>query len=167
MDIVLKDGRAACVRAMLPTDEEELLQAFERLGPDGRYMRFLTAKRYANVERLRTVLASFPEKGFAVAATVAAEDGIDIVGTASFMRTGEAGGCEFAIAVLPAWAGAGLGRILLEAVIGAARDQGLAHMEGFVLAANRPMLALATRLGFRVAADPEDPSMRIARLDLT
>jgi hypothetical protein len=82
VDAVLRDGRAVHVRAIQPSDEEELLQAFDRLGADSRYMRFMHAVREANVPRLRQVLGSFPDKGLAIAATVPAADGIDIVGAA-------------------------------------------------------------------------------------
>jgi acetyltransferase len=164
-EVTLRDGRCVHVCAILPTDEEEILQAFDHMGPEARYMRFMSPRRSANVERLRAVLASFPEKGMAIAATVPAADGIDIVGTASFMLTGE-GGCEFAISITDDWAGAGLGRVLLEALVGAARDRGLAHMQGYVLATNPGMLRLAQRVGFEVRADPEDRSVRIVTLIL-
>jgi hypothetical protein len=72
VDAVLRDGRAVHVRAIQPSDEEELLQAFDRLGADSRYMRFMHAVREANVPRLRQVLGSFPDKGLAIAATVPA-----------------------------------------------------------------------------------------------
>jgi hypothetical protein len=39
-------------------------------------------------------------------------------------------------------------------------------MEGFVLAANKPMLALAARVGFSVSIDPDDRSIRLCRLRL-
>jgi hypothetical protein len=39
-------------------------------------------------------------------------------------------------------------------------------MEGFVLAKNRPMLRLAARLGFSIAPDPDDASVRICQLRL-
>jgi RimJ/RimL family protein N-acetyltransferase len=164
-EIALRDGRSVQVRAILPSDEEEILQAFDRMGMDARYMRFMTSVRHANVPRLRNVLASLPQKGLAIAATVPAPDGIDIVGTASFVMDG-AGGCEFAISILEAWGGAGLGRGLMEALIGAAKDRGLAEMKGFVLAQNRAMLRLAERVGFKVKADPEDFSVRIVTLAL-
>jgi acetyltransferase len=165
-EIRLRDGRTVRVRAMLPTDEEELLQAFDRLGPEARYMRFMSTVQHVNVDRLHTVLASFPAKGFAIAATVPAPDGIDIVGTASFMVAAEGGACEFAIAILGEWAGAGLGRQLMEAVIEAARGRGLTRMHGFVLATNQPMLRLAARVGFKAKADPDDFRVRIVSLDL-
>ena len=39
-------------------------------------------------------------------------------------------------------------------------------MEGFVLAGNTPMLALARKLGFEVTASDEGPRVRHVRLDL-
>jgi hypothetical protein len=40
------------------------------------------------------------------------------------------------------------------------------EMDGFVLAINQPMLRLARRLGFSIAADPDDRSVCICRLRL-
>ena len=40
-DVTLRDGRVVHLRAMLPTDEKELLQAFERMPDEARYMRFM------------------------------------------------------------------------------------------------------------------------------
>jgi GNAT superfamily N-acetyltransferase len=165
-EIALRNGRTVRVRAIEPSDEEELLQAFDRFGAESRYMRFMHSVKEANVARLRAVLDSFPGKGLAIAATVPAEDGIDIVGTASFVIGADGQGCEFAISVTDGWAGAGLGRALLTELIGAARRRGLREMEGFVLAQNTPMLKLAARLGFAVRRDPDDFSQCICRLGL-
>ena len=66
IDITLRDGRTVHLRAIRSADEEELLQAFERLDPDARYMRFMRVVREANVDRLRSFLALFPESGTAL-----------------------------------------------------------------------------------------------------
>ena len=165
-DVALRNGRTVRLRAIGPADEEELLQAFDRLGADARYMRFMHSVREANIPRLRKVLDSFPEKGLAVAATVPAEDGIDIVGSATFMIGPRGDDCEFALSVVDEWAGAGLGRALLSALVEAARRRGLREMTGFVLAQNDAMLRLAARLGFEVRRDPDDFSQCICRLAL-
>jgi acetyltransferase len=165
-DATLRDGRAVHVRAMRPSDEGELLQAFDRLGPDARYMRFMRTVREINLERLRKALASFPESGFGIVATVPAADGIDIAGSAIFVIGNDPSSCEFAITIAAEYGGAGLGRTLLTALVAAAKRRGLKEMEGFVLAANKPMLRLAARVGFSVARDPDDPSIRICRLPL-
>ena len=165
-EAVLRDGRTVRLRALLPSDEEELLQAFDRLGPDARYMRFMVAVGNPDVTRLRSVLASFPAKGFAIGAIVPAPGGIDIVGTASFMVLPGGKDCEFALSITGEWTGAGLGRILMEALVKAARGRGLDRMHGYVLARNQPMLGLAARLGFEAAPDPDDASLRVVTLAL-
>ena len=165
-DASLRDGRAVHVRAMRPADEAELLQAFERMSADARYMRFMRAVREPNVEQLRRVLASFPAQGIGLVATVPAADGIDIVGSAIAVITGDGRHCEFAITVADRFGGAGLATLLMKTLIEAATRRGLVEMEGYVLAINQPMLRLASRLGFRIQADPEDGSVRLCRLQL-
>jgi RimJ/RimL family protein N-acetyltransferase len=165
-DITLRDGRAVHVRAMRPADEAEILQAFDRLSADARYMRFMHAVREPNVERVRKVLASFPGSGLGIVATVPAADGIDVVGTAIFVIGSDPSTCEFAITIAADYGGAGLGRAMLAALVDAAKRRGLKEMEGFVLAANKPMLRLAARVGFSVSIDPDDRSIRLCRLHL-
>jgi RimJ/RimL family protein N-acetyltransferase len=162
-DATLRDGRAVHIRAMRPTDEAELLQAFDRMSDDARYMRFMRSVREPNVERLRKVLASFPESGIGIVATVPAADGIDIVGSA-ILVVGGGTTCEFATTVASGFGGIGLARTLMTALIEAARQRGLKEMEGFVLAENQSMLGLARRLGFTISVDPDDRALRICRL---
>jgi RimJ/RimL family protein N-acetyltransferase len=166
VDITLRDGRAVHIRAMRPADEAEILQAFDRLSADARYMRFMRAVREPNMERVRKTLASFPGSGLGVVATAPAADGIDIVGSAIFVLGSDPATCEFAITIAADYGGAGLGRTLLTALVGAAKQRGLKEMEGFVLAANKPMLGLAARVGFSVSIDPDDRSIRLCRLRL-
>ena len=129
-------------------------------------MRFMRFVRDVNVQRLRAALDSFPEGGNGIVATVPADDGSDIVASAVFFV-----GKDAALRVRDVRAvrfnGVGLATILLTALIDAARTRGLKTMEGFVLKVNAPMLRLAQRLGFSVAADPDDGAIRICRLDLT
>ena len=73
---------------------------------------------------------------------------------------------EFAITVAADHGRTGLGRVLMTALIEAARRRGLYEMEGFVLAVNQPMLRLAAGLGFTISNDPDDFSVRLCRLRL-
>lgn len=165
-DVTLRDGRVVHLRAILPTDEKEFLQAFGRMSEETRYMRFMRTVREVNVQRLREVLESFPAGGSGIVATVPAEDGADIVASAVFFVGADPTTCEFAITVQSDFGGAGLATTLLTALIDAARKRGLITMEGFVLAANEPMLSLAKRVGFSVAAHPDDHAIRVCRLHL-
>jgi acetyltransferase len=129
-------------------------------------MRFMRSVREPNVERLRKALASVPESGIGIVATVPAADGFDIVGSAMYVIGNDPTTCEFAISVGSAFGGVGLARTLMRALVDSARARGLEQMEGFVLAANQPMLRLARRLGFSVTPDPDDPTVRLCRLPL-
>jgi acetyltransferase len=154
------------LRAVAPADEAEILQAFERLSEEARYMRFMRIVHAPDRERLRSVLASFPEAGIGLVATVPADDGLDIVGSAIAVVGVDPTRCEFAITVAAGFGGVGLATALMTALIDAARRRGLAEMEGFVLSQNRAMLGLAKRLGFSIAYEPGDASVRICRLTL-
>jgi acetyltransferase len=165
-DITLRDGRTVHLRDMRATDESEILQAFERMSEDARYMRFMRVVREPNVERLRKALALFPEQGIGLVATVPAADGVDIVGSAIAVIESDPGACEFAINVDKRFGGTGLATALMKQLIGSARARGLKVMEGYVLAENQSMLRLAKRLGFSIAPDPEDRSVRICSLPL-
>lgn len=165
-DITLRDGRRVHLRPLQSTDAGEILQAFERLSEEARYLRFMAVVKEVDQRRLREALAHFPQRGAAIAATVPAADGIDIVGAASFIIGPDTSGCEFSITVADEWKGAGLGKRLMLALIDAARHRGLRMMEGYVLASNRPMLALAKGLGFQSRSDPGEQTVRIVRLAL-
>jgi len=165
-DVTLRDGRSVHIRAVHPSDEAEFLQAFDRMSPDARYMRFMRFVREPNLDRLRKVLASFPEGGDGIVATLPAADGIDIAGSAVYIVGNDPTTCEFAITVGSEFGGVGLAGKLMSALIGVAKARGMTEMDGFVLAVNQPMLRLARRLGFSVAPDPEDRAVRICRLRL-
>ena len=165
-DLALRDGRTVHLRSVSPADEAEILQAFERLSDEARYMRFMRIVNAPDRDRLRAVLASFPEAGIGLVATVPADDGLDIVGSAIAVYSADRTSCEFAITVASGFGGVGLAKALMIELIDEARRRGLAAMEGFVLSQNRAMLGLAKRLGFSIAYEPGDASVRICRLAL-
>ena len=166
VDVALRDGRSVHLRALQERDETELLQTFERLSDATRYMRFMRVVREPDREHLRRMLASFPQAGVGIVATVPAVDGIDIVGSAMAVFTADRPSCEFAITVASEFGRAGLATRMMTALIDEARRRGRQEMEGFVLAQNHPMLRLARRLGFRIESEPGDPTVRICRLSL-
>jgi acetyltransferase len=151
------------IRAMGPADENALLDAFQRLSPEARYLRFMRVVGDPNIERLRAALESFPESGFGI---VAVDSSGEIAGSAVFFIGRDRTCCEFSTTVTGEYGGQGLGRALMSALIAAAKQRGLSEMEGFVLARNQPMLRLAARLGFEILPDPEDAAVRICRLRL-
>ena len=165
-DLTLRDGRVVHLRAVTPADESEFFQAFERMSDNARYMRFMRVVRAPDPQRVRATLASFPEAGIGIVATVPAADGIDIVASAIAIFAADRTSCEFAITVASEFGGVGLATAMMTTLIDQARRRGLKEMEGFVLTQNQSMLRLAKRLGFRIESEPGDPTVRMCRMTL-
>jgi acetyltransferase len=165
-DLTLRDGRVVHLRDVTPADESEFFQAFERMSDNARYMRFMRVVRAPDAQRVRATLASFPEAGIGIVATVPADDGVDIVASAIAIIGASGHSCEFAITVASDYGGAGLATTMMTTLIDQARQRGLKEMEGFVLTQNQSMLRLAKRLGFRIESAPGDPTVRMCRMTL-
>jgi acetyltransferase len=73
---------------------------------------------------------------------------------------------EYAILLRSDLKGRGLGWRLMQHLIAYARSEGLAEVQGSVLAENTTMLRMCRELGFTVEAEPADPSTRSVALSL-
>jgi acetyltransferase len=100
----------------------------------------------------------------ALAAT-AMLDGETLLGVARYVRDKDDQAAEFALVVADSWQGRGIGARLMAKLIDAARRRGVKRLYGEILATNRPMLGLATKLGFTLQRHA-DPTITRALLDL-
>lgn len=150
--ISLRDGREVTLRAIVEADATEIVQAFERLSAESRYYRFMRYKKKIDCASLERGVRPQPGSEFAFVATIPAADGIDIVGAGQYVRAGEGNDrtCEFAITVAEDWRGSGLATRLLASLVRRARRDGYETMEGWVMAQNTPMLAVARKLHFKI-----------------
>jgi acetyltransferase len=55
----------------------------------------------------------------------------------------------------------------MQTIIEYARSEGLRTIEGQVLKDNVTMLQMCAELGFRIASDPDDPSVNVVSLGLS
>lgn len=163
----LRDGREVTLRAIVPADAPEIVQAFERLSAESRYNRFMQHKKQIDGAALERGVHPRPGRDFAFVATIPAADGIDIVGAAQYVPASEGNEqtCEFAITVAEDWRGTGLAGQLLASLVRRARRDGYQAMEGWVLAENTAMLALAHKLRFKTEAVPGEAALlRVQRV---
>lgn len=152
-EVQLQGGTAVRLRAILPSDKERLQAGLLELSPESQYLRFFTAKpRLTDAE-----LAYFTELDgwdhFAIGATTIAADGSDGagVGVARFVRMpGESEVAEPAIVVIDALQGKGLGTVLMERLIEAAREREIRWFRSEFLAVNDPIRALLEKLSSQV-----------------
>jgi GNAT superfamily N-acetyltransferase len=159
-EITLKNGTTVRLRPILPSDKERLRAGLLALSPESQYLRFFTAKpRLTDAE-----LAYFTELDgwdhFAIGATTIAPDGSDGdgVGVARFVRLpGERDVAEPAIVVIDALQGQGLGTVLMERLIEAAREREIRSFRSEFLAVNDPIRALLEKLSPQVTFTQDGP----------
>lgn len=161
--VALRDGREVTLREIVEADAPEIVQAFDRLSDQSRYNRFMQHKKQLDDATLQRGVRPQPGRDFAFVATIPAADGIDIVGAAQYVRAGDGEGkgktCEFAITVAEDWRGNGLAARLLGSLVRRARRDRYETIEGWVIAENAAMLALARKLGFKVETVPGDATV--------
>lgn len=156
-DIVrARDGAAVTVRFAEPSDAEELQHYFRSLSVRSRYSRFFGAL----MELPRALLDRFvhisEDDGFTAIATRMVDGFPTIVGEARYVVHPESGSFEFGLSVHDRWQGHGIGAALLDNLECRAAALGAKRMVGDTLRSNAPMLSLARRAGFAVAAHPDD-----------
>jgi acetyltransferase len=143
-------GVEVTVRPMRAADLPLEAEFVRRLSAQSRYERFMVTLSELPAAKLKLLTDVDQVHHVALVATVAGDGGEAMVGVVRYIVDASGSGCEFAIAIDDGWHHSGLAGILMQALIEVARSRGLRTMEGFVLAANAPMLHFAHQLGFEV-----------------
>jgi GNAT superfamily N-acetyltransferase len=167
IDVRLRDGRRATLRAVRPGDRDALQAAVRRLSAEARHSRFMSALHELSPRLLEQAVNPKEERELQLVAVQGEGPKPAIVGGARYSGIAGSKDCEFAVAVADDWQGTGLARRLLETLMRAARARGFERMEGYILASNARMLGLARRLGFAQAESPEGLTVRLVRRDLS
>jgi acetyltransferase len=143
-EIALHDGSRVHVRPIRPEDADLELRFFAGLSERSRYHRFMQHLP----ELPPRMLARFTQLDYdRELALVALDDG-KFVAVGRYAPNPDGRTAEFALTVADAWQNRGLGRALLQRLCDAARAAGYEALYGHILAENRGMLDLATRMGF-------------------
>ncbi len=79
-----------------------------------------------------------------------------MLGEARYVADPDDRTCEFGIMIEDSWQKSGVAGLLMDALTRAARNRGLAVIEGIVLSTIAMMLRFARALGFEVQAVPGD-----------
>lgn len=162
--LTLRDGRVCGLRAIRPDDAAMLQALVAGLTPESRYNRFAATLTELPPETLgRFTLIDYEREMALVAVRSAAADGSEpeqIIGVARYTVNPNGSSAEFALLVADTCSGQGLGKRLMEHLMAAAREQGLAVLEGLVLRQNTAMLKLVRALGFAVKPFDEDEDFK-------
>jgi GNAT superfamily N-acetyltransferase len=147
---VLSDGTPVVLRHIRPSDAAELRRGFHALSPESRYRRFFVGMSDLTDRALRYLTDVDGHDHVAIVAVGYAPDLKTEIGygIGRFVRVkGEPDVAEAAITVVDPMQKKGLGRLLATTLAEAARERGIHHFRGEVLASNRPMRQMLEELG--------------------
>lgn len=143
--LTLRDGTPCVLRPIQPEDKELLYRGFLRLSPESRYRRFFAVKNDLSDRELRYLTEVDGVHHFALGAV--SPDGSEGLGVARFIQlAGEPGIAEAAIAVADEHQGKGLGSLLFQRLVAAARERGVVRFRCEMLCSNQGMADLVRAL---------------------
>jgi acetyltransferase len=162
--LAIADGTGIFVRPMRPEDEPLLHKFLEKVSAEDVRLRFFApVKAFSH-----PFLARLTQLDYARAMAFAALDETsgEVLGIVRLHADANYEKAEYAILIRSDLKGRGLGWQLMELMIRYARSEGLRHIEGQVLQENDAMLQMCRQLGFRIADDPHDGTIRAVSLQL-
>ncbi len=163
--VALGDGTRVYLRRLREADLHRSREFYAALSPRSRYLRLMQQAPRLPPSTLNALRGQLRDPRCRVlVATVAHGAADEIIGGGRIVPAHGRRTCEFAMTIIDAWQGRGVGRVILAALLAAARDLGYRRAEGYVLPSNIGMLALARRSRMRLSAMPDDPQvMRLTR----
>jgi GNAT superfamily N-acetyltransferase len=141
-----RDADALEIRPITPEDKGELLQAFEHLGPQSRYRRFLAPHGSLTPAEL-SYFTEVDHHDHEALVAVEPSSGAGI-GVARYIRSAEDPTvAELAVAVVDEWQCQGVGGRLVGALAERAREEGITSFSAVMLADNALMRSLLDEIG--------------------
>jgi ribosomal protein S18 acetylase RimI-like enzyme len=152
-EVRLDNGRMITIRPIRAGDAPALQAAHDRLSPQSKYRRFLTAKPHLTKADARYLVQVDGQDHVAMVATPV-DDPDRILAVARFVRLPEdPRTADFAIVVGDAFQQEGIGTKLMEHLSQTAAERGICRFRATVLAENGPAHRLVRGLPGRVAAE--------------
>ena len=154
--VTLKNGDVCLFRPILPEDEPALQRFIDQVTKEDLYYRYFSEINEFTHEDLANMTQIDYDREMAIVAVRRTDDGEEILGVTRAISDPDNVDAEFAVLVRSDLKGLGLGRRLLEKLIGYTRDHGLMRLNGITMPNNRGMVTLARKLGFTVDIQLED-----------
>lgn len=151
----LKNGKKIFIRPIMETDENLVIDFFERLSPQSLYLRFLTQLR-ALPEYMLYRFTHIDYKSEFALVGMFKENGKDaIVAIARYANTPHDNSTDLAVAVRDDWQCLGIGKALLKKVVDIGRENGIYRFEGMIHPDNKLIMQILLDLGYKLKYSPE------------
>ncbi|MEV5976665.1 GNAT family N-acetyltransferase [Streptomyces sp. NPDC052114] len=153
---LLADGTTVRIRAAGPADHARLRDLYEEMSPDNLRLRFFAASRRSAAQAAERACAP-PRPGYRA---LLAETAGRVIGLAEYERTDAPATAEISLAVAEGLHHRGIGTLLLEHLVSAARADGISTFTADALAENHEVLKVFADLGLRTARRFVGPEVR-------
>lgn len=164
---VLEGGESYLIRPIQADDRDRIIELFNHLSPESRYLRFAHAISKLPDEFLNDILHLDYKSEMALVAVIHSQnDTEEIVGIARYVTPPNQSICEFSLSVSDSHTAHGIGTNLMLDLIAHAKENGLQEMLGYVLSKNLKMLHLVSDLGFQITNLDDDPDFKTVSLFL-
>ncbi len=158
---LLTDGRTVQIRPARPSDRARVTEMYQAMSEANRRLRFFGLGRGQGVQTARRICG--PNRPGFLALLALHDD--RVVGTAEY-ESGTAGSADVALAVADDFHGCGVGTLLLEHLVHAARAEGVSVFTADTLAENSAVLEVFAELGLPTERRYEEGEVRwLIRLD--
>jgi acyl-CoA synthetase (NDP forming)/RimJ/RimL family protein N-acetyltransferase len=148
-EVAVLEERELKLRPVLPEDEPELQRLFDALTPEEVRLRFFVPRKaFSHRNTARFTQIDYDREMVLVLTEPGVPGSTPIHGLVQLISDPDNEKGEYAILVARSMTGQGLGRFLMQRIVGYARARGMKQVFGDVLADNSPMLRLVRSLGF-------------------
>ncbi|MFI5553576.1 GNAT family N-acetyltransferase [Streptomyces sp. NPDC051738] len=153
---LLADGTTVCIRPVRRDDHDQVQGLYEEMSPETLRLRFFAvSRRSAATAADRACAEQHP--GYR---SLLAETGGRVIGLAEYDSGGAGDTAEISIAVADGLHHRGVGTLLVEHLVSAARAEGITGFTADALSENHEVLKLFADLGLRTARRFEGPEVR-------
>jgi len=160
----LRDGTEARMRPIRPEDARAMQSAFLKMTPEDRRMRLFTPMNELrdDLAARHTAIDYDREMAFVIEDP---EHPGELWGGARIVADPDGATADYAVSTRSDVQRRGIGDTALRAVLAYAAERGIRTVRGSVLRENAAMRALAKRVGFHEARDPDDPACVLTTID--
>jgi RimJ/RimL family protein N-acetyltransferase len=158
--ITLADGTAVVVRGIRPEDAPALRRFHSRLSVHAIYHRFFAWLPELSEERAEYFTHLDPAYRQALVAQDP-DHPDELIGVIRYDRTPGTDRAEYAAVVADRWQAHGLGRIITHELIQIAWEQGIRHLDAFILPDNHPMRQVLAHMDLPMTVRWEDEMIHV------
>lgn len=157
---ITRKGDNVLIRPIRPEDEPKVVEFHTTVSEKSVYLRYFRAfqfdQRVEHDRLVRICHVDYDREVVLVAEKQDEETGeTRILGIGRLTRAGKSSTGEYAMLISDAYQGHGLGTEILRRLLAYGREEGITHVEAYILAENRGMLHVCEKLGFSFSREGE------------